>query len=441
MFRSLILMTLKGETSISNWVDTLRAEPFYAILSGFLPACFSTTKVDGIFADPIPGVGTFYDFMDRLIRKDRILYKSKLRKVKRKPRKKQKKNQKLSSSKPGVIERVVNRVLRYDLQKLPDNLETTLNHILKDVFVMPSYYMGILGDDLHGRLNIAADGTCMPSHASSYGKKVCRCKLMPGEKCDCPRFFSDPTASWGWDSYNEQYFYGHTFNGFTACDSFYSLPIHIKCVSGKRHDSVTGVFAFKELVDLYSDIHFNAGVFDSAYDAHAFYLLNMHFGISPVIDLNSRFEAPVSNNDLIKYDVNGIPHCKGLGLKLCNWGIISKSYRHKWLFPVQCDACDKCPAHSSKTHYTKTKNNPRFFTPIIRGSDEWIYLYKRRSTTERCRDRINNDFKAESAVVLSKERRIVRVFLGAFCCYVDAWFCESSLSITDIFPVLSMLAA
>ncbi|MBF7083625.1 hypothetical protein IT084_11635, partial [Desulfallas sp. Bu1-1] len=92
MFRSLILMTLKGETSISKWVDTLKSEPFYAILSGFLPACFSSVKVDNIPADPIPGVGTFYDFMDRLIRKDRILYKSKLRKFKRKPKKKQKKN-------------------------------------------------------------------------------------------------------------------------------------------------------------------------------------------------------------------------------------------------------------------------------------------------------------------------------------------------------------
>jgi len=114
MLRSLILMTLTGETSIPNWVDTLRSDPFVAVLSGFLPACFSAVKVDDIPADPIPGVGTFYDYMDRLIRKDRVLYKSKLRKFKRKPKKKQKKNQKLDSSKPGVVERLVNRVLKCD---------------------------------------------------------------------------------------------------------------------------------------------------------------------------------------------------------------------------------------------------------------------------------------------------------------------------------------
>lgn len=439
MFRSLILMTLTGETSIPKWVDSLRSDPFLAVLSGFLPACFSTVKVDGIPADPIPGVGTFYDYMDRLIRKDRILYKSKLRKFKHKPKKKQKKNQKLDSSKPGVVERLVNRVLKYDNAKLPDNLEATLNQVLKDVFVRPSLASGILGDP--NKLNVAADGTCMPTHASYYGKKVCDCKLKPGERCDCPRFFADPTASWGWDSYNERYFYGHTFHGFTACDSFYSLPIHIKCVTGERHDSVTGVYELKELVDLYPEVVFNAAVYDSAYDANAFYLLNMHYGIKPVIDLNSRAAKPDAVDGIIEFDKNGVPRCKLLGHQLRNWGLMSKSYRRKWLFPVQCDACDKCHLFSDKTFYAKTSDNPRYFTPILRGSDEWKQLYKRRSTTERTWDRINNDFHAEAAVVLSRERRVVRVFLGAFCCFIDAWANESTISITDIFPDLSRFAA
>ncbi len=435
MFRSLILMTLTGETSIPKWVNTLKSEPFYTILSGFLPACFSTTKIQDISADTIPGVGTFYDFLDRLIRKDRILYKSKLRKFKRKPKKKCKKNQKLKSSKQGIVERLVNRVLKYDSSRLPENLETTLNLILKDLFVMPSLPMGILGNPT--KLNVAADGTCMPTHASPYGKKVCNCKLKPYEHCDCPRYFSDPTAQWGWDSYNEHYFYGHTFHGFVASDSFNSLPIHIKCVSGERHDSVTGIYELKELVDLYPEISFYSATFDSAYDANAFYLFNMNYGIKPVICLNSRSSKPSSDNDIVVIEENGIPYCKTHGYQLRNWGIMSKSYRRKWLFPKQCDSCTDCSAHSKKTFYTKTKDNPRFFTSILRDSDEWKKLYKRCSTTERCWNRINNDFNAERAIICSKERRIVRMFLGAFCCYIDAWAKESTLSIIDIFPNLS----
>jgi hypothetical protein len=129
----------------------------------------------------------------------------------------------------------------------------------------------------------------------------------PGEHCDCPRLFSDPTATLGWDSYNEQYFYGHTFHGFTASDSFYSLHIHIKCVSGERHDCVTGVFELKELVDLYPEINFYSAAFDSAYDANAFYLLNLHYGINPVIVLNSRSKNPECINELVKIDENRIP--------------------------------------------------------------------------------------------------------------------------------------
>ncbi|MTI84686.1 MAG: transposase, partial [Firmicutes bacterium] len=221
---------------------------------------------------------------------------------------------------------------------------------------------------------------------------------------------------------------------------FYSLPIHIKCVTGERHDSVTGVYELKELVDLYPEINFYSAAFDSAYDTNAFYLLNMHYGIKPIIDLNPRSSKPEAASELVKIDEKGIPLCKGLGHQLRNWGLMSKSYRRKWLFPVQCDDCDKCSAHSKKTFYTKTKDNPRFFTSILRGSDEWKQLYKRRSTTERAWDRINNDFHAESAVTCSKERRVVRVFLGAFCCFIDAWARESTLSIKDIFPALSRVA-
>jgi hypothetical protein len=54
-------MAFKGATSIPARVDTLRSDPFFAILSGLIPACLGTSRIDGLTADPIPGVGTFYD--------------------------------------------------------------------------------------------------------------------------------------------------------------------------------------------------------------------------------------------------------------------------------------------------------------------------------------------------------------------------------------------
>ncbi len=52
MLRSLILMTMLKETSITKWVARTRTVAFYAVLAGFEP-------------DDTPGAGTYYDFMKR----------------------------------------------------------------------------------------------------------------------------------------------------------------------------------------------------------------------------------------------------------------------------------------------------------------------------------------------------------------------------------------
>lgn len=54
MLRACLAMLLCGETSFTDWVAWLRDEPFYALLCGFDP-------------DDVPGVGTFYDFQDRVL--------------------------------------------------------------------------------------------------------------------------------------------------------------------------------------------------------------------------------------------------------------------------------------------------------------------------------------------------------------------------------------
>jgi len=54
MLRSCLAMMLCGQTSFDDWVQLMRDDPFYALISGFDP-------------DNVPGVGTFYDFQDRLL--------------------------------------------------------------------------------------------------------------------------------------------------------------------------------------------------------------------------------------------------------------------------------------------------------------------------------------------------------------------------------------
>ena len=53
IFRSFLLSLAFHIPGVAAWVDAMRVTPLYAILSGFAP-------------DDTPGVGTFYDFFDRL---------------------------------------------------------------------------------------------------------------------------------------------------------------------------------------------------------------------------------------------------------------------------------------------------------------------------------------------------------------------------------------
>lgn len=52
ILRSLVLMSHLKEESIDTWVDWLRGDDLLAVICGFVPG-------------QIPGVGTFYDLLDR----------------------------------------------------------------------------------------------------------------------------------------------------------------------------------------------------------------------------------------------------------------------------------------------------------------------------------------------------------------------------------------
>ena len=58
MLRSCLAMMFCGVTSFTLWVKMMRDDPFHALISGFHP-------------EDVPGVGTFYDFQDRLLQRPR----------------------------------------------------------------------------------------------------------------------------------------------------------------------------------------------------------------------------------------------------------------------------------------------------------------------------------------------------------------------------------
>ncbi|MEA1964687.1 MAG: transposase [Candidatus Aerophobetes bacterium] len=419
MLRSLLAMMLSGITSIDEWIALLRSFPSLAIISGFTP-------------EDTPGVGTFYDFFDRLylMDKDKSKTKGKIR-FRRKPNKSKEQGKREDAlpehNHKGVIQRLVNRVMREDSKKknnkssykAPDYL---LQKIFKECFVIPSARLGIIDLD---NLNVGGDGSKIATYASPYGKKVCKCK----DKCDCPRLFSDRDARWGWDSFHESWVYGYGIHDLVDLKSGLSIILP-KLTSANIHDGVVAINLIREAMN--QGYRIKHSVFDSDYDNYHFYrFLIDYYRISPIIKINKRCEGKFKNRDLIFFTKDGAPICL-YGLTLTNWGYCWDRGRNKWRCPIcslaqykdeECPYRDICQQKKSKygrVVYTRSKENYRYFTPVPRDSDLWKELYKKRSISERSFKVKKRDYKLTATRTRGRKMWAIRVALACMCQHIDA---------------------
>ncbi len=385
LFRSLLLMELTHPKSVDELVKTMRAFPLWAIYSGF------TT-------DSIPGVGTFYDFMNRLWLADSPHLSPKLRKPRRKPLRGKKKGEKAPLRKPSIVGRLVSRYLNHPPASKIQPYDL-LQKIYKECFVLPSANHGLLGDI--NKLNIARDGSSVRTGASRYGKMVCSCREQKTFNCRCNRLYSDPDASWGWDSYREEYYYGRGLYAFSAADSPYDLPIYINFFKAQRHDSVVFIPAFLDIIRQYPDFKFGNCLLDSAHDAYGIYRLLSHYDIGAVIDLNQRNAGNISCKGDISFTKDGIPVIPK-AISCLTAVICYDRQRHKWRCPTtrknwNISCSNPCSTKDyRRVFYTYEKDNLRFFTRIPRNSQQWKSLYKRRTTVERYFKRLKEDYHLET---------------------------------------------
>lgn len=421
IFRSLLLMRFNHIRSIEQWVIQMHSFPIWAILSGFLP-------------NEVPGVGTFYDFLSRLWPNKAPNYGLKVRKPKKKPKKGKRKGEKSPMRKPGIVQRLVNHFMQNPIQpqKYPHH---PLQQIFKNCFVLPSARKGLLGDTQ--QLSVAGDGTSVRTGGSRYGKLQCDCRKHGIFNCSCPRKFSDPDASYGWDSYREQYYYGRSLYQFTAADSPYDLPIYLNLFYAERHDSACFVPALFEMMHLYPEFRFAECILDSAHDAMAIYSVLKHLDISAIIELNPRSIGQFSKQDNITFNKFGIPVCQADHIMAYN-GYCKGRQRHKWRCPKTRKrwnlSCDRQCSDSSygRVFYTYEEDNLRYFTRIPRSSPQWKARYKRRTSAERTMKRLKEDYQLEQQKRKSTRDWQFELLLIGSCLHVDAWLKHSELDMTTL---------
>ena len=405
IFRSFILMNTLGIT-LDKWILKLNH-------NSTLQAAIGVTE------DNIPCASSHYDFINRLINIDEC---SRVKPKNPKPQKKLGKNVKLPNKHPKIVEKLVAKILSG--RSFSFRPEKTLQTIFARVAVDSSLELGIISENL----DVSGDGTCIKTGASSYGVKICDCKSKGIYNCDCGRKFSDPNATWGWDSSKEQYFYGYTgyFLSTYNSDLKVDIPLSIRIVEAKRNDSVTAVVALNEFKELYPNLKMDTFIHDAACDNYATYELLDKWDINAVIALNSTNKGNFKYPKSLSINENGVPICPN-GNTMVHWGFNPDRCRIKYRCPFACSKISSCPNKCNcspsvygRTIYTKPSWDLRLFTKIPRGSDLWKEKMRSRTSIERLNNRFLNNYAIQFLKNRGKKRLSFFTMIAGFNIHLDA---------------------
>lgn len=397
IIRSCILFTfLLGKNmasfSLTAWVrSVLPNSPLFIALVG----CSSP--------DQLPPLGSYYDFMHRLWNAPRNNFsRSALLpagKNSKKPKKELGPDDKLIDPEPESHSTVALKNSILSGKELSNNPEAFLEDFFYLSAVLPSLQSGLIDAS---NLTLSGDGTAVAVHASPFGhrQKGCDAPANCPYHSNCPRHYSDPDADWGWDSHEKVWFFGRTLYMLCSRTIAYKteVPILMKFLSAKRHDSICFFYSIDELGRHMPGISPKNMCLDSAHDNIATYELLKHWDINALIDINSRNSSCDGLPDDISIDKSGHVHCMA-GHTMCSWGYDKIKEANKYRCPLVCgriSSCsckDQCSSSSyGRTVHIKVNDDLRHFPSIPRDSNEYRKLYAERTACERVNNRVLNDY-------------------------------------------------
>jgi len=442
MLRSCLAMMLCGITSFDVWVQMMHDDPFYALISGFHP-------------DDVPGVGTFYDFQDRLLQRLRQPRTSQRRPYRRRDqRDKADQNKDKNNLRPhqDIVNRLAIRILARPWQPTPlaavlegygdfsalPPWEPILQALFYTCFVARSLELELIDLD---NLHTAGDGSKLPTWANPHGKKLCHCDnrgKQPEDRCHCHRAYHDPLALWGWDSYRECWVYGHNVYELTAYSLQHrcQLPLVVSMADCNRHDSVHGLITLYRGCETFG-LPIQTASLDAAHDAIGlFRLTTQRWHMALVVPLNQRNQDNLQYAGPLRLE-EGVPICHA-GQPMKRWGFCPDRLRIKWRCPLA--AAKKTPQVTTCPHfgngcsgspygrvvYTYPQENYRLHTLIPRDSHLWQRHKDCRSCAERSVKRKKYDFYLLQTYTAGRDRWFFRLILAAMCQHIDAWLIHAA---------------
>lgn len=268
MQRSYLLSIDFKVHSLTDWAAQLKINPLYAILSGFQ------------FGDT-PGVGTFYDFLDRLWDSDSDNLSPHIHPIKKKKVKKPKqKGDKAEPIEKVTVEQLF-QSMEYSSFSIDEQPYTSLFKIYDHEFLSVSISKGLI--DI-SNLSIAGDGMPVTTSARERKHRICECSKNGITSCHCDRYFSQPDCDIGYDSSRECFYHGYHLYILVAANSESDLPLFPLFTPASKHDSHGFLEAYFRFKAFLPDFHVRKWLLDSAHDAMSYYLYCRKNDIQPFID-------------------------------------------------------------------------------------------------------------------------------------------------------------
>lgn len=358
MQRSYLLSIDFKVTLLTDWAAQLKINPLYAILSGFE-------------VGDTPGVGTFYDFLNRLWDSDSDNLNPHVRPVKSKEVKKPKqKGAKAESVEKTTVEQLF-KTLEQKSFSIDEHPYGSLFRLYQKEFLEQSVKRELITPE---SLAVAGDGTPVMTSHRERRKRICDCAEKGITDCKCDRYFSQPDCDIGWDSSRDCFYHGYDLYMIVASDSDSDLPIFPLLNPASKHDSHGFLETYFRMKSFLPDFHVNKWLLDSAHDAMPYYLYCRKNGISPFIDLNEKRRIKVKYKDDFTIGKDGVPVCLA-GLKMNHDGTEPSKARIKYRCPLAsrkngCSCAHPCSdSKYGRTVHLAMKDNPRLINFPPRDSE------------------------------------------------------------------------
>jgi hypothetical protein len=457
MFRALLLLTLLRYKSIETFALELRQKPRLAIIAGFPP--FET-----------PAVGTFYLFIDRLEDgpfqpacphrvKPSALRKGKhVRNLAKEKAEKEVARKQILAQCDSLTSQLTQQTLATAAQPRPDDLQKRLEDALIQAAVMPSAARGLLGD--LGRLIVCGDGSALASGASAAGKPACTCRKQGILRCQCDRFYSDPTADWGYDSYHDCFYFGHTYYQHCVSSSGHDLPVHVTIGQASETDFTLSIKSLDRFTKACAEHKFDVTIFAIGYDAGHDAVGNYDFllakQIRPVIALNPRNGGhPKPTGTAERVNAQGVPLCPaGLAMRrhtqaahriIYNCPVKRPTHhkgKHCWQAHVA--ACPRqvlCEPDSKMGPlvFVRSDADPRFYPEIARDSKQFKEIMHLRSGCERSNATKKTVHQLGKRPCRSATHFLVRLYLISIIEHAKAWLADDRKALGEDWRTLSDL--